>query len=79
MRNRHKPTAAQIVGREKPTWRDCVEIASALHQMHRRGPTDRNDPLCALVWAVLSAGGVQEMFVPEIGNLSLEKGPRQLW
>jgi hypothetical protein len=80
MRNQHTPTAQQIIGRKKTTWADCVEIAEiALHGMHRRGPYDRNDPLVALVWAVMSAGGIEEVFVPEIGDFRLEKGPRGLW
>ena len=80
MRHKHEPTAQLILGRKNPTWSDCMEIAEvALHQMHRRGPTDRNDPLVALVWAVLSAGGTTEVFVPEIGGFSLEEGPAKLW
>ena len=39
MRGKHTPAVAEIVGRKKPTWQDCVEIAEiALHRMHRHGP-----------------------------------------
>jgi hypothetical protein len=80
MRKRHEPTAQQIIGRKKPNWSDCVEIAEvALHRMHRLGPREENDVLHKLVFAVLSAGGINEVFVPEIGDFSLEEAPKQLW
>jgi hypothetical protein len=71
MVNKHTPTAAQIVGRKNPTWQDCVEIAEVcLHRMRRQYPADPTDPMRALVWAVLNAGGVNEVIVPEVGNFS---------
>jgi len=69
MQREHKPLAAQIVGRRKPTWTDCTEIAEvATWTMVRLGAHDRADPRNALVYAVLSASGVTEIFVPEIGD-----------
>jgi hypothetical protein len=81
MRNQHTPTVEQILGRKKPTWQDCVEIAECcLHHMYRQRSFRSDDPMRRLVWAVLSAGGVEEMFVPEIGNLSLEgEEAREIW
>jgi hypothetical protein len=74
MQNKCTPLKEQIVGRRNTTWQDCREIAEiCLFQMHRRGPHNRSDPLCALVYAVLRAGGVRETFVPEIGDLSLDE------
>jgi hypothetical protein len=80
MRNKCMPLGERIIGRKNPTWQDCREIAEiCLHRMYRRGPHDRSDPLYALVWAVLSAGGVKEIFVPAIGDFSLDRGPSELW
>ena len=80
MRNKHEPTAQLILGRKNPTWSDCVEIAEiALHRMYRLGPREKDDITHKLVWAVLSAGGVNEVFVPEIGGFTLDKAPGQLW
>lgn len=74
MQNKCAPLRAQIVERKNPTWQDCREIAEiCLFQLHRQGPHDRGDPRCALVYAVLSAAGVRETFIPEIGNFSLEE------
>jgi hypothetical protein len=70
---------ARIRNRKNPTWRDCVEIAEAcLHFRNRRSGShdyDRDDPMCALVFAVLRAGGVDEVFLPEVGRLSIIDGP----
>ena len=72
MVNEHKPLEAEIVGRKKPTWKDCREIAEiCLFGMHRR-PGQRSDPRNALVYAVLSAAGVGDVFVPEIGGFSMK-------
>jgi len=72
MVKKHTPLADAIVGRKKTTWQDCAEIAEvALHQMYRRGPRNRSDPLVALVFAVLSAGGQEEFFIPELGFSSV--------
>jgi hypothetical protein len=80
MVNHHRPTAEKIIGRRKPTWSDCVEIAEiCLQDIHRHGPFDRSNPMCALVLAVLSASGVKEAFIPEIGNFDLDAGPEKLW
>jgi hypothetical protein len=80
MVNHHQPTAEKIINRKKPTWADCVEIAEVcLHDMHRRGLYDQNNPLCALAWAVLRAGGTEEVFIPEIGRFDLGQGPGKLW
>jgi len=80
MRNKHEPTAELIIGRKRPTWSDCVEIAEvALHRMYRLGPREKDDITHKLVWAVLSAGGIHEMFIPEIGDFTLEEAPKQLW
>ena len=38
-----------------------------------RGADNRSDPLCALVYAVLKAGGVKTVFVPEIGFHHIEE------
>ena len=77
--NQHAPTAAKIIGRERPTWQDCVEIAEVcLHKMRRPYPADPTDPTRALVWAVLNAGGVEHVFLPEVGGFSIEKGVRDL-
>ena len=79
MRNQHQPTERQIIGRKKPTWRDCVEIAEVcIHTAAREWHgLDTTKPMHALVWAVLSAGGIDEVYIPEIGNFSLdeEAGP----
>jgi hypothetical protein len=73
MQNKCKPLQKQIIGRTNPTWSDCVEIAEiCLHKMSRQGPDNRSDPLCALVHAVLKAGGVKMVFVPEIGFYSVD-------
>lgn len=75
MRNKHEPLADAIIGRidKNPTWQDCREIAeAALFHMHRQGPHDRSNPLCALVYAVLWASGETVLFVPEIGKYSLK-------
>ena len=75
MVNRCQPLKAQIIGRANPTWTDCVEIAHiCLHRIYRQGPHDRGDPLYALPHAVLSAGGVDGVFIPEIGQHSLGEG-----
>jgi hypothetical protein len=69
MLNHYQPLKASITGRRKPTWADCTEIAeAAMWEMIRLGPADRSDPRNALVYAVLSASGVSEVFVPEIGE-----------
>jgi hypothetical protein len=71
MVNHHKPLEAEIVGRRKPTWQDCREIAEiCLFDMHRRRH-ERNDPRDTLVYAVLRAAGVGDVFVPEIGRFSV--------
>lgn len=72
MVNHHSPLEAEIVGRKKPTWQDCREIAEiCLFDMHRR-LGERSDPRNALVYAVLSAAGVGDVFVPEIGGFSVK-------
>jgi hypothetical protein len=69
MVNHHRPLEKSIVGRRKPTWQDCTEIAEvAMWEMVRLGPADRSNPRNALVHAVLSASGVSEVFVPAIGE-----------
>jgi hypothetical protein len=74
MQTRPKPIVAEIVGRRKATWADCVEIAEiALWRMHRLGPPDTDDLNYRLVRAVLSAGGISEIFVPEIGDMSIDE------
>jgi hypothetical protein len=50
-----------------------------LHRMHRLGPREENCVLHKLVLAVLSAGGVNEVFIPEIGDISLDQAPNRLW
>ena len=74
MRGKHTPTKRQIIGRKKPTWSDCVEIAEiCLFDIHRHGPCGpyfRDNPMIALVHAVLSAGAVGQVIIPEIGDFS---------
>jgi hypothetical protein len=79
MVNQHRPLEAQIIGRSKPTWQDCVEIAEvAIHDMAHRRSFDRSNPSCALVFAVLSTAGTTEVFIPEIGNFSLDEASSEL-
>ena len=74
MVNRHRPTEGLIIGRKNPTWRDCVEIAEVcMHSVTRERRWDTSNPTHALVWAVLSTSGVNEVFIPEIGDFSLEE------
>jgi hypothetical protein len=75
MRGHYRPTEAQIIGRKNPTWRDCVEIAEVcIHTATREWHgLDTTKPMHALVWAVLSAGGINEVYIPEIGNFSLNE------
>ena len=41
--------------------------------MHANGlDRDTTTPMHALVWAVLSAGGIDEVLVPEIGGFSVK-------
>jgi hypothetical protein len=74
MQNKYVPTVAEIVGRRNATWADCVEIAEiAMWRMHRLGPPDKDDLHYRLVRAVLSAGGINEIFILEIGDMSIDE------
>jgi hypothetical protein len=74
MQTKHNPVVAEIVGRRKATWADCVEIAEiAMWDLHRLPPPNKDDLHHRLVSAVLSAGGISEIFIPEIGGLSIDE------
>jgi hypothetical protein len=72
MVDHHRPLEASIVGRRRPTWADCAEIAEVamLQTVWARDP-DRSDPTTALVYAVLSASGATEVFVPTRGEVRI--------
>jgi hypothetical protein len=72
MVDHHHPLAASIVGRRRPTWADCTEIAEvAMFDILRGFEVQMSDPKTALVYAVLSASGATEVFVPTRGEVPI--------